>query len=153
MSLQTNSNKLRAKSGFTIVELLIVIVVIAILAAITIVAYNGITARANSASSLASAQSAAKKLEIWNAEKGSYPTAYSGAGNLTDASQSAESYYLTGVTVATTAITAKPATTNTINIYSCTSGMKVRYWKYDGTPAFAEINVGAGSGTCTLLTT
>lgn len=34
------------KDGFTIVELLIVIVVIAILAAITIVAYNGIQARA-----------------------------------------------------------------------------------------------------------
>lgn len=34
------------KSGFTIVELLIVIVVIGILAAITIVAFNGITERA-----------------------------------------------------------------------------------------------------------
>ena len=37
----------RGKSGFTIVELLIVIVVIAILAAITIVAFNGIQQRAN----------------------------------------------------------------------------------------------------------
>lgn len=33
---------MQARRGFTIVELLIVIVVIAILAAITIVAYNGI---------------------------------------------------------------------------------------------------------------
>ena len=41
MTKQTKS------SGFTIVELLIVIVVIAILAAITIVAYNGIQDRAN----------------------------------------------------------------------------------------------------------
>jgi prepilin-type N-terminal cleavage/methylation domain-containing protein len=37
---------IKNKSGFTIVELLIVIVVIAILAAITIVAYNGIQNRA-----------------------------------------------------------------------------------------------------------
>ena len=37
----------RQTKGFTIVELLIVVVVIAILAAITIVSYNGIQARAN----------------------------------------------------------------------------------------------------------
>lgn len=37
----------KATSGFTIVELLIVIVVIAILAAISVVAYNGIQSRAN----------------------------------------------------------------------------------------------------------
>lgn len=40
----------KSTSGFTIVELLIVIVVIAILAAITIVAYNGIQARAKATS-------------------------------------------------------------------------------------------------------
>ena len=39
-----------SKQGFTIVELLIVIVVIAILAAITIVAYNGIQNRAKASS-------------------------------------------------------------------------------------------------------
>lgn len=37
------------RSGFTIVELLIVVVVIAILASITVVSYNGITGRANDA--------------------------------------------------------------------------------------------------------
>jgi type IV pilus assembly protein PilA len=37
------------QTGFTIVELLIVVVVIAILAAITIVSFNGIQARANQA--------------------------------------------------------------------------------------------------------
>lgn len=47
------SDNMKIKSGFTIVELLIVIVVIAILAAISVVAYNGIqdrskTAQANS---------------------------------------------------------------------------------------------------------
>jgi prepilin-type N-terminal cleavage/methylation domain-containing protein len=40
-------NKRVAQKGFTIVELLIVIVIIGILAAITIVAYNGIQNRAN----------------------------------------------------------------------------------------------------------
>ena len=42
----TPKNKKPLQGGFTIVELLIVVVVIAILAAVTIMSYNGITARA-----------------------------------------------------------------------------------------------------------
>lgn len=51
-------------NGFTIVELLIVVVVIAILAAITIVSYNGITTQANNAAVKTSLSSAAKKLTV-----------------------------------------------------------------------------------------
>jgi prepilin-type N-terminal cleavage/methylation domain-containing protein len=50
----------RSKGGFTIVELLVVIVVIAILAAITVVAYNGIQIRAQ-ATGLASDLKATEK--------------------------------------------------------------------------------------------
>ncbi|PPG44387.1 type II secretion system protein [Rathayibacter sp. AY2B5] len=50
------------RSGFTIVELLIVIVVIAILAAITIVGYNGITKQAVEASMKSDLQTAATAL-------------------------------------------------------------------------------------------
>lgn len=53
------------KSGFTIVELLIVVVVIAILAAITIVAYNGIQNRAKKSSAISTAQSVLKKIEAY----------------------------------------------------------------------------------------
>jgi prepilin-type N-terminal cleavage/methylation domain-containing protein len=51
-------------SGFTIVELLIVIVVIGILAAITIVAYNGIQDRARNSSIQSDLESFSKKLEM-----------------------------------------------------------------------------------------
>ncbi len=50
------------RRGFTIVELLIVVVVIAILAAITIVAFNGIQNRAKSSAAQTSSSSASKKV-------------------------------------------------------------------------------------------
>lgn len=50
------------KRGFTIVELLIVVVVIAILAAITIVAYNGIQHRAKSSAVQSAASQVGKKV-------------------------------------------------------------------------------------------
>lgn len=54
-------NRCGYRRGFTIVELLIVIVVIAVLAAITIVAYNGIQQRANN-TAIISAASQLQKL-------------------------------------------------------------------------------------------
>lgn len=53
------------QTGFTIVELLIVVVVIAILAAITIVAYNGIQNRAKDSAAQSAATQAAKKLSTF----------------------------------------------------------------------------------------
>ena len=59
--------------GFTIVELLIVIVVIGILAVITIVAYNGVQARAKTSVSLSTADQVRMKAAAWNGLLGSYP--------------------------------------------------------------------------------
>lgn len=61
------------KGGFTVVELLIVIVVIALLAAISILAYNDIQRRAVAASIEADLSSAAKHFELIKAEAGAYP--------------------------------------------------------------------------------
>lgn len=62
--------------GFTIVELLIVIVIIAILAAITIVAYNGIQQRSQNTKSVTAATAWLKAMHMYKAENGSWPTIY-----------------------------------------------------------------------------
>lgn len=63
------------RSGFTIVELLIVIVVIGILAAITIVAYNGVTSKARASVAQTDLENANKQFEIAKATSSGYPTA------------------------------------------------------------------------------
>jgi len=59
--------------GFTIVELLIVIVVIGVLAAITIVAYNGIQGRAKDSQTDSALAHVKKALELYRADNGFYP--------------------------------------------------------------------------------
>lgn len=73
----------KTKSGFTIVELLIVIVVIGILAAITIVAYNGIQTRAKNTKTVNAAVLWVKALKVYNADKGVWPPSGSCLGTTT----------------------------------------------------------------------
>lgn len=62
-----------SKRGFTIVELLIVIVVIAILAAISIVAYNGIQERSNFARAQSDLNALNKAVLQYHAVNSTYP--------------------------------------------------------------------------------
>ncbi len=64
----------RSITGFTIVELLIVIVVIAILAAISVVAYTGIQNRANETAILSEVTQWKKLFVAYKAVNGSYPS-------------------------------------------------------------------------------
>ena len=72
----------KSKSGFTIVELLIVIVVIAILAAISVVAYTGIQQRARNSIRAQDVATIQKGLELFRAENGRYPIATSPGSNI-----------------------------------------------------------------------
>ena len=110
----------RQQAGFTIVELLIVIVVIAILAAITVVAYNGIQERAKNSAAQAAVSQGVKKLEAYKVQNNdSYPTnpsdagisvssdspyTYTGSGNYycLTATQSGVSYFSTNYSQAPT---------------------------------------------------
>jgi prepilin-type N-terminal cleavage/methylation domain-containing protein len=68
------------QAGFTIVELLIVIVVIGILAAITIVGYNGVAQRAHVAVVQSDLSSAGSTLGAANAQNGTFPSDLASAG-------------------------------------------------------------------------
>lgn len=63
-------------NGFTIVELLIVIVVIAILASISVVAYTGIQGRARDSKRRNDISQIARALELYKADNGGYPTCW-----------------------------------------------------------------------------
>lgn len=80
-TIYTNQSMMRyySKKGFTIVELLIVIAVIAILAAITIVAYNGIQARAQYTQHVAQIDEIGKAIRLYRAEGGSMKDGVAGA--------------------------------------------------------------------------
>lgn len=67
-------------AGFTIVELLIVIVVIAILAALVIIGYNGVTRSAHEASIVSDVRQGGSKLEQSKIVNSQYPTDCNSAG-------------------------------------------------------------------------
>lgn len=69
------------RTGFTIVELLIVIVVIAILAAITIVAYNGVQQQATNTKTVSALKSWVTALNLYKAQNGGWPNAWTCLGS------------------------------------------------------------------------
>ena len=152
MSFNNIKTNLRSEKGFTIVELLIVIVVIGILAAITIVSFNGVTAKANTTSAKSAAASVIKKAEAYNAEIGHYPVL---GADLTGAAAT-ESYSLSGVTIGTVAPTSSNGKA-TVQLLKCAAsaadqasittanitGIRVIHWDFStGAVTAAPLNTG-----------
>ncbi|RYF28608.1 MAG: type II secretion system protein [Chloroflexi bacterium] len=150
MGLQTNKLN-KTESGFTIVELLIVIVVIGILAAITIVAFNGIQNRGKTASAQSAANVIIKKAEAANSVASAYPTS-----TATFAANNEST--LTGSGVDLAAITAGTAPTKsaTVEYTPCATtsgaGAQVSYYDYTKSGAATKVTQTIG-GACTTWAT
>ena len=154
MNLRTKSQK-----GFTIVELLIVIVVIAILAAISIVAYTGVQNNARNTARAADAKVVVDAINAYYADKGVWPGATLGAAPA-DTFHGAVQRDLATFTTVTTSdavrgrITgAAPDAANPdriqvtrLNTSSEISGVRVSYFKIgESTPL--TYTAGSGSGS------
>ena len=108
---------MKSKSGFTIVELLIVIVIIAILAAISIVAYNGIQERARASAVSSALNQATSKLKLYQVDNADqYPAAAGAMGTDNLASlgiaSSSDLTYQYSATSTTFCLTATKGTTS-----------------------------------------
>lgn len=146
--------------GFTIVELLIVIVVIGILASISIVSYNGITQRANNTASESAANSVARKVQIYAVETGSYPYSTS------DLTANPTATYYVPASITFTLGSTQPDTPSDVSYIKCGSGspatqadinsgagnltgIRVYYWTYTDTPnadSYKTVGVDSGAG-------
>jgi len=131
--------------AFTIIELLIVIVVIAILAAITIVAYNGITQQARTITLISDLDNGYKQLKIDQITNGTYPANISAANNGLGLKASTGTSYRYAVNNATNPQTFCLSANNGAVFYMVTESI---------TPTLGTcVNVALGaSSTNTLLT-
>lgn len=162
-------------NGFTVVELLVVVVVIAILASITIIAYNGVQGRTRDDKRKTDILNITKALELYYSDNGAYPvsTATSSALGGTwyssgDASWMPFSLILTGANAMssvpldpTPGVTIAPWTPSGYQYAYISNGMcgtiaqgqwYMLVWRYENSTQ-GKTAIGAGCTTNSYLTT
>lgn len=88
------------QKGFTLIELMIVIAIIGILAAIAIPAYQDYTIRAQVSEGLTVGSSVQVAIADYYAQNGAWPTAIAGGGTALNFTASPAGKYVSGVTTA-----------------------------------------------------
>lgn len=139
------------RRGFTIVELLIVIVIIGILAAITIVAYNGIQERGRISSMQSDMQTLNKAIQMFHAENGRYPVTPLGTGQPCNGSwcgwgQATGDNFIPGVApkyIATTPQMTSSSNAGITYLYRSPDGVDYKLIRYQGGAALSQTELNA----------
>lgn len=139
------------KKGFTIVELLIVIIVIGILAGIVVVTYQGVQNKARTTSAQQSAKQILDKAEVYNATMSAFPADEAALINPVDENGDPLTTALLNTALIEALDGAPSATTkDKIEYGTCTGtddqGAFAKYWNYE-TDKVAEMS----TGTCTVI--
>jgi type II secretion system protein G len=133
-----------SRHGFTIVELLIVIVVIGVLAAITVVAFGTVQSKARDSTRAADLKSVIKALESYKVTNGQYPTATptSGAGSFEQSTDTPGTFLEALVPTYFSKAPLDP--TNDASHY-------FRYYRYDASAVENSYGCGSGRGALMVL--
>lgn len=138
-----NIKSIRKESGFTIVELLVVIVVIGILASITVVSYTGVTQRATKSANQTNASTVISAASAVFAETGAFPvtsaTPATALANLNAGVAKVPS------TISVSSATATNANTISYRVTASGTGICVGYW--DPTPTAQARYLFGGTAT------
>lgn len=141
----------RRANGFTVVELLVVLVIIALLAGIVAYSSRSIQARSRSSTASSNAEMVIRKAESWRAALGSYPTyaqLSTGKINAGDATLTgpAESRITDATNTLLDAATSTPTNELKTAYRACTTGAQTE-WYDDISSAVKYIGVGGASST------
>ena len=144
-----NLKVIRESRGFTIVELLVVIVVIGILAAITLVSYTGVTSKANTVTNKHNADNVRRAAQIVYTNTGVFPATSATSATVITNLNASDAKIPSSLTVTNGAVTSGTAITYVLKVTGSTAtGICVGYWDYSGSGSAVWIYSGdATTGT------
>lgn len=144
-----NTNKVK---GFTVVELLVVLVTIALLIVATNYSYRAVQARSRSSTASSMAAMVTKKAESWYSALGTYPTytqLSTGKINAGDATLTgpAESRVTDAAAILLNAASVDPTNEKQVAYKPCVAGGAQVEWYDAMTSTVKYVGVGGGSST------
>lgn len=149
--VKDSSDYSHTKSGFTIVELLVVIVAIGTLAVITIVSYTGITQKATASVLQSDLTNAYNQLKLYQVDHSAYPTSLDASNCPLDSLGAVDNTYCIKPTSGNRFLYSanNSATPQTFSLYDVNNNTSVKYHITDNSTPTLSPQVVATGGTIT----